>query len=133
MTRELARLTSQPLERVEKDLKRDFYLAGPEAVSYGVIDEVLKPHDVSTSWCLFFFPAAPVVPVLHRALPQIYLALGSTVRLFTNQHNHHHPYRPGDQANAQPGDGQRGGGVRPLRRGAPADGEPRPHAGGSQR
>lgn len=53
MARELTRLTSQPLERVEKDLQRDFYLAGPEAVSYGVIDEVLKPHDVSgVSWCL---------------------------------------------------------------------------------
>jgi len=46
MTKELARLTGQPLERVKRDLRRDFYLAGIEAVSYGVIDEVLKPHDV---------------------------------------------------------------------------------------
>lgn len=57
MTKELARLTGQPLERVERDLGRDFYLAGPEAVSYGVIDEVLKPHDVSglpvTVQCLY--------------------------------------------------------------------------------
>ena len=52
MTRAMARLTGQPLERIERDMKRDFYLAGPEAVSYGVIDEVLKPHVRSTLECI---------------------------------------------------------------------------------
>eukprot|EP01032_Pedospumella_encystans_P008093 gene8093-9642_t len=44
MTRELARLCGQPLLRVENDIKRDFYLSASEAVGYGLIDEVRKPH-----------------------------------------------------------------------------------------
>lgn len=40
---ELAKLTGQPLERIQKDLKRDFYLSSDEAVQYGLIDQVLLP------------------------------------------------------------------------------------------
>jgi ATP-dependent Clp protease protease subunit len=39
----LSTLTGQPVERIEKDLKRDFYLSSDEAVQYGLIDQVLLP------------------------------------------------------------------------------------------
>lgn len=38
----LARHTSQPLERIERDTDRDFYLSAPEAKEYGIIDEIIK-------------------------------------------------------------------------------------------
>lgn len=34
--------TDQPLERIEKDTDRDFYMTGDEAKTYGVVDEVIK-------------------------------------------------------------------------------------------
>lgn len=34
--------TGQPLEKVEKDTDRDFYLSAEEAKEYGLIDEVIK-------------------------------------------------------------------------------------------
>lgn len=39
----LAHHTGQPLERIEKDTDRDFYLTASEAKEYGIIDEVIKP------------------------------------------------------------------------------------------
>jgi len=41
----LAKHTSQPLERIEKDTDRDFYLSADEAKEYGLIDEVIKPKN----------------------------------------------------------------------------------------
>jgi len=38
----LAKHTAQPLEKVEKDTDRDFYLSAEEAKEYGLIDEVIK-------------------------------------------------------------------------------------------
>jgi len=38
----IARHTGQPLEKVEKDTDRDFYLSAEESKQYGVIDEVIK-------------------------------------------------------------------------------------------
>ena len=38
----LAKHTGQPLEKVEKDTDRDFYLSAEEAKEYGLIDEVIK-------------------------------------------------------------------------------------------
>ena len=38
----LAKHTGQPLERIEKDTDRDFYLSAKEAKEYGLIDEVIK-------------------------------------------------------------------------------------------
>lgn len=38
----LAHHTKQPLDKVEKDTDRDFYLSAPEAKEYGIIDEVVK-------------------------------------------------------------------------------------------
>jgi len=38
----LAYHTGQPLDRIEKDTDRDFYLSALEAKEYGIIDEVIK-------------------------------------------------------------------------------------------
>jgi ATP-dependent Clp protease, protease subunit len=37
----LAKMTGQPLERVERDVERDYFMSSEEARSYGLIDEVL--------------------------------------------------------------------------------------------
>jgi ATP-dependent Clp protease protease subunit len=41
----LAKHTGQPLERIEKDTDRDFYLSANEAKEYGIIDEVIKTKE----------------------------------------------------------------------------------------
>jgi len=41
----LAKHTGQPLEKVERDTDRDFYLSSEEAKEYGLIDEVIKPKE----------------------------------------------------------------------------------------
>ncbi|KPJ73667.1 hypothetical protein AMJ48_00460 [Parcubacteria bacterium DG_74_1] len=41
----LAKHTGQPLERIEKDTDRDFYLSATEAKEYGIIDEVIKTKE----------------------------------------------------------------------------------------
>jgi len=42
VNRILVKHTGQPLERIEKDTDRDFYLSAEEAKEYGIIDEVIK-------------------------------------------------------------------------------------------
>lgn len=39
----LAKHTGQPLEKIEKDTDREFYLTAQEAKKYGLIDEVIQP------------------------------------------------------------------------------------------
>jgi ATP-dependent Clp protease protease subunit len=34
--------TSQPVERVEKDMERDNYMSAEDAKDYGIVDEVVK-------------------------------------------------------------------------------------------
>lgn len=41
----LAKHAGQPLERIEKDTDRDFYLSAQEAKDYGIIDEVIKARE----------------------------------------------------------------------------------------
>ncbi len=43
INRILAKHTGQPLEKIEKDTDRDFYLTAEEAKAYGLIDEVIQP------------------------------------------------------------------------------------------
>ena len=43
INRILAKHTGQPLEKIEKDTDRDFYLSAKEARDYGLIDEVIQP------------------------------------------------------------------------------------------
>ncbi len=38
----LAAHTGQPIERIEKDADRDFYMGAQEALKYGLIDEILE-------------------------------------------------------------------------------------------
>ena len=37
----LAERTGQPLERIERDTERDYYMAADEAKEYGVVDQVI--------------------------------------------------------------------------------------------
>ena len=39
----LARATGQPLERIEKDADRDFFLTAEEARDYGIVDTIYQP------------------------------------------------------------------------------------------
>jgi ATP-dependent Clp protease protease subunit len=39
-----AQHTGQPLERVSKDMERDYFLTSEEALEYGIIDRVVAPH-----------------------------------------------------------------------------------------
>jgi len=41
----LAKHTEQPLEVIERDTERDFYMDGEAAMEYGLIDHVLLPSD----------------------------------------------------------------------------------------
>ncbi|MDP3990763.1 MAG: ATP-dependent Clp endopeptidase proteolytic subunit ClpP [Candidatus Nealsonbacteria bacterium] len=41
----LSKHTGQPLEKVEKDTDRDFYLSAQEAKEYGIVDEVIKTKE----------------------------------------------------------------------------------------
>jgi len=45
LNRILAKHTGQPLDRVEKDTDRDFYLSANEAKEYGIIDQVIKTKE----------------------------------------------------------------------------------------
>ena len=40
MNRILANNTSQPLEKIEKDVDRDFYMSAEEALAYGLVDKI---------------------------------------------------------------------------------------------
>lgn len=48
LTRRMAEILShhsgQPIDRVERDLDRDYYLTAEEAQSYGLIDEIIVPR-----------------------------------------------------------------------------------------
>ena len=38
-----ANVTGQPLEIIQRDTDRDFYMTADQALSYGLIDKVLQP------------------------------------------------------------------------------------------
>jgi ATP-dependent Clp protease protease subunit len=40
----LAQHTRQPLERVSKDMERDYFMTSDEALEYGIIDQVIAHH-----------------------------------------------------------------------------------------
>lgn len=41
----LSKNTSQPLEKIEKDTDRDYWLSAKEAVEYGIIDKVIENRE----------------------------------------------------------------------------------------
>ena len=34
----------QPLERIERDVERDYFMTAEEALAYGIIDEIYQPR-----------------------------------------------------------------------------------------
>ncbi len=46
LNRIMARHTSQPLERIQTDTDRDFYMSGNQAKEYGIVDEVVIQRPV---------------------------------------------------------------------------------------
>ncbi|MFQ6118229.1 MAG: ClpP family protease, partial [Candidatus Bipolaricaulia bacterium] len=43
INRSLAQHTGQPIERIEKDTDRDFFMTPEEALAYGLLDEIIRP------------------------------------------------------------------------------------------
>jgi ATP-dependent Clp protease protease subunit len=46
LNQELASRTCQPLERIQKDTDRDFFMSPAEAVSYGLLDKVIDQRPI---------------------------------------------------------------------------------------
>ena len=40
----MAQMTGQPLERVQQDVERDYFMTAEEALAYGIIDEIYQPR-----------------------------------------------------------------------------------------
>lgn len=48
MNKILAERTGQPLEKIEKDTDRDYYMTADEAKEYGIVDQVLEKLGIAT-------------------------------------------------------------------------------------
>jgi len=44
LNRLLAFHTGQPLEKIQKDVERDFIMTAKQAKAYGVVDEIITKH-----------------------------------------------------------------------------------------
>ena len=44
MNRLISTMTGQPLEKVERDVERDYFMGAEEALKYGIIDEIYQPR-----------------------------------------------------------------------------------------
>ena len=44
MNRLMSEMTGQPLERIERDVERDYFMTAEEALAYGIIDEIYQPR-----------------------------------------------------------------------------------------
>ena len=44
MNRLIADMTGKPLEKIQKDVERDYFMSAEEALDYGIIDEIYKPR-----------------------------------------------------------------------------------------
>jgi ATP-dependent Clp protease protease subunit len=62
LNRIIARHTGQPLERVEKDSDRDFFMSPEEAKEYGLVDEVIFYRDLAKKTPESLPVTAPAVP-----------------------------------------------------------------------
>ncbi len=49
INRLLADHTGQPLERIEKDTERDFFMSSEEAKKYGIVDKVITHREIQSS------------------------------------------------------------------------------------
>ena len=43
----LVRHTGQPLERIEADTERDYFMSGAEAATYGIVDQVIYQRELT--------------------------------------------------------------------------------------
>lgn len=48
MTAMMAEMTGQPLEKVQQDVERDYFMSAEEALNYHIIDEIYRPRAKST-------------------------------------------------------------------------------------
>lgn len=44
MTRMMAEMTGQPIEKLQADVERDYFMDAEEALKYGIIDEIYQPR-----------------------------------------------------------------------------------------
>ena len=44
MNRLMSEMTSQPIERIERDVERDYFMTAEEALRYGIIDKIFEPR-----------------------------------------------------------------------------------------
>ncbi len=44
MNKIYSEMTGQPIEKIEKDIERDFFMSAEEAKEYGLVDEVIYPR-----------------------------------------------------------------------------------------
>jgi ATP-dependent Clp protease protease subunit len=40
----MAKHTGQPLEKIERDMERDFWMGAQQAREYGIVDEIIYKH-----------------------------------------------------------------------------------------
>ena len=40
----MSEMTGQPLDRIERDVERDYFMTAEEAKAYGIIDEIFVPR-----------------------------------------------------------------------------------------
>jgi ATP-dependent Clp protease protease subunit len=40
----MSKHTNQPIEKIERDVERDFWMTAPQAREYGIIDEIIEKH-----------------------------------------------------------------------------------------
>ena len=45
MTEMMAEMSGQPLEKVQQDVERDYFMSAEEALKYGIIDEIYQPRN----------------------------------------------------------------------------------------
>ena len=48
LNKELSDRTGQPIERIREDTDRDFYMSPPEAIEYGIIDNVFSKRPINS-------------------------------------------------------------------------------------
>lgn len=48
LNKELSDRTGQPIERIREDTDRDFYMSPPEAIEYGIIDNVFNKRPINS-------------------------------------------------------------------------------------
>jgi ATP-dependent Clp protease protease subunit len=40
----MAKHTGQPIEKIERDVERDFWMSAQQAREYGILDEIIYKH-----------------------------------------------------------------------------------------